>query len=125
MTPALEIRRDGNCLWIVPRTLHGDLLTSPEAASLRNELQASTAPRLIVDLSELPYFGSTVLEFLVSLWRRVTKKGGRLVIYRASAVGRDVLTAAQLDRLWPLAEDREQALRLVQESVPPEVETAD
>jgi anti-anti-sigma regulatory factor len=62
--------------------------------------------------SELPYFGSMLLDLLVVLWRRVARRDGRLILYKPSAVGREVLSAARLDQLWPIARTREEAFDL-------------
>src|SRR3954468_6959666 len=102
MPQSLLFQRDGDCIWITPRTSHADLEATPELVALRKEIDADGAARLVVDLSQLPYFGSTVLEFLVTLWRRVGRGDGRLVIYKPTAVGREVLSAARLDQLWPI-----------------------
>jgi len=125
MPESLQFYRDGDCLWITPRAIHTDLEATPEGVALRKELEQAASPRLIVDLSHLSFFGSTVLEFLVLLWRRVGRKQGRLVIFKPSAIGREVLSAARFDRLWPLAETREEALRLAREADREDVEAAD
>ncbi len=113
MTASIHVRREGDCLWVEPQTTHGDLITSPEVKALQAEIDRDDAGRLIFDLSQLPYFGSNVLELLILLGRHVGR--GRLVIHHPSALGRDVLAAAQLDRVWPVADTAEEAMRLLHE----------
>lgn len=112
MAEALRFHRDGDCLWVTPQTSHADLCLTPEMDALRAELDSSGIVRIVVDLSGLPYFGSMLLDLLVVLWRRVARRDGRLILYKPSAVGREVLSAARLDQLWPVAETREEAMDL-------------
>jgi len=112
MAEAILFQRDGDCLWVTPQSSHKDLCLTPEMDALRRELDNSGLIRVIVDLSSLPYFGSMLLDLLVVLWRRVGRRDGRLILYKPSPVGREVLSAAKLDQLWPLAETREEAFEL-------------
>ena len=69
---------------------------------------------VVVDLGEIPYFGSTVLEWMVQLWKRVKTKGGRLAACNASLIGREVLAAANFDKLWGLFSSQSEALAAIQ-----------
>src|SRR5215207_7327321 len=111
MAEALRFQREHDCLWVIPQTSHADLSLTPEMDLLRAELDSSGIVRIVVDLSELPYFGSMLLDLLVVLWRRVGRRDGRLILYKPSAVGREVLSAARLDQLWPVAETRDEAFQ--------------
>jgi anti-anti-sigma factor len=113
MAEALTFHRDGDCMWVTPQTSHADLCLTPEMDALRGELDSSGIVRIVIDLSELPYFGSTLLDLLVVLWRRVARREGRLILYKPSAVGREVLSAARLDQLWPVAQTRDEAFQFV------------
>jgi anti-anti-sigma factor len=117
MPEMLDFRREGDCLWITPTAGFARLAVVPELTELRAEIERGTV-RLIVDLSELSHFGSMMLDFLVVLWRLVGRREGRLVIYKPSAIGREVLAAARLDQLWPIADTRDEALRLAREPEP-------
>jgi anti-anti-sigma factor len=115
MAELLHFQHDGDCLWITPKA-NVELSGTPEMSALKQELQKSGAVRLVVDLSGLPHFGSNVLGFLVLLWKRVAQQDGRLVLHKPSASGREVLAISRLDQLWPIAQTREDAMRLVQEA---------
>ena len=65
---------------------------------------------VIVDLGQIPYFGSTVLEWMVQMWKRAKAKGGKLATCQASPIGREVLAAARFDLLWGIFGTREEAL---------------
>jgi anti-anti-sigma factor len=112
MAEVIRYYREGDCLWVTPQSSHQDLCLSAEMDALRAEIDDNGIVRVIVDLSTLPYFGSMLLDFLVVLWRRVGRRDGRLILYKPSPVGREVLSAAKLDQLWPLAETREEAIEL-------------
>lgn len=112
MSASLRFHREGEVLWVTPLSAHADLCLTPEMDALRAELDSSGIIRVIVDLSGLPYFASTLLDMLVVLWRRVGRRDGKLILYKTSPIGREVLSAARLDQLWPLAESREEANRL-------------
>ena len=75
-----------------------------------DKLDAPALKRLVVDLQELPYFGSTVLDWLVQLWNRMKAKGGAMAACNVSRVGREVLSLARLDTLWKVVGTREEAL---------------
>jgi anti-anti-sigma factor len=110
MAEVFRFQQDGDCLWVIPQSSQTDMSLTPEMDALKAEINRSEAPRVIVDLSELPYFGSVLLDFLVVLWRMIGRRDGRLILYKPSPVGREVLSAVRLDQLWPVAESRRAAI---------------
>ena len=114
MAEVLRFQHEGDCLWVTPQSSHSDLSLSREMDLLKADIQRSGTLRVIVDLSQLPYFGSMLIDLLVVLWRLIGRRDGRLILYKPSAIGREVLSAAKLDQLWPLAETREDAIALAQ-----------
>ena len=81
-----------------------------ELTEVQEQVDSASTQQVIIDLGEIPYFGSTVLEWMAQLWKRVKSKGGRLAIVRPSEIGREVLAAARLERLWGIFETRDQAI---------------
>lgn len=73
------------------------------------------AKHAIIDLGALDYFGSIMLELLVVLWKRVHANGGKLALCNVSLVGKEILATAKFDTLWPILEDRAEALETVRE----------
>lgn len=112
MAEVLRFHHDGDCLWVTPLTSHQDFCLTPELDELRDELDRSAAQRVIVDLTGLPTFGSTLLDLLVVIWRKVGRREGRLVLLKPSPIGREVLSAAKLDQLWDIADSRDEAVEL-------------
>ena len=78
---------------------------------MQEQLDSPATQQLIVDLGEIPYFGSTVLEWMAQLWKRVKTKGGRLAVIRPSAISKEVLNTARLEKLWGIFDTRDQAVR--------------
>ena len=72
--------------------------------------------KLIVDLAQAPFFGSSLLELIRVIWNDLTAQGGRLVLCNPSPVGREVLEIAKFDQAWPLVETRDEALTLLSSS---------
>jgi anti-anti-sigma factor len=70
--------------------------------------------KLVVDLEQAPFFGSSFLEVLRVLWNDVaSKNGGEMVICNPSPVGREVLQIAKFDQIWPIVDSRGDALELL------------
>ena len=88
--------------------------TEPHVASewvtVQDHIDSPRTRHVIVDLGEIQYFGSTVLEWMVQMWKRAKAKGGKLATCNASPIGREVLTAARFDLLWGIFGTREEAI---------------
>jgi anti-anti-sigma factor len=99
----VRARQEGDVLVITPLFTYATF-TEPgimdEWAALQTRLDAAETKHVMVDLGEIPYFGSTVLEWMALLWKSVKAKGGKLAAVRPSPIGREVLDTARLQRLW-------------------------
>ena len=65
---------------------------------------------LVVDLSEVKYFGSVFISFLLRCHLLVKKHGSELVLAGASDRARELLHLMQLDTLWALYSTRAEAM---------------
>ncbi|WP_373653569.1 DinB family protein [Schlesneria sp. DSM 10557] len=90
-----------------------------ELDEIREQRRCMGCSKLIVDLAEAPFFGSSLLELIRVLWNDISRQGGRLVICNPSPVGREVLEVAKFHQIWPIMESREEAFIAL--SVPPNV----
>ena len=110
----VRAEQQGNVVLITPLFTSYSTLSEPgldsEWAAVEQQLDSPATKHVIIDLGEIPYFGSTVLEWMSLIWKRIKVKGGKLAIARPSAIGREVLDAARLQRLWSIFETREAAL---------------
>jgi anti-anti-sigma factor len=108
----VRAEQHGNVLVITPLFTYATF-AEPEVATELTEVQeqidSPDTEQVIIDLGEIPYFGSTVLEWMAQLWKRVKSKGGRLAVVRPSEIGREVLAAARLEKLWGIFDTRDQA----------------
>lgn len=81
---------------------------------LVKHVQTSAVKRIIVDMGEVEYFGSIVLEALLRVWNEVRGPDGKLVLCHVSDVGKEILELARFDTLWPICDSRAEALETVQ-----------
>jgi anti-anti-sigma factor len=66
---------------------------------------------LIFDLSEVDYFGSVFLSFLLRCHKRVRERHGtEVVVAGASPKARELLHLTALDTLWALYDSKQEAL---------------
>lgn len=77
--------------------------------AVQEQLETPEVKNVIVDLGQIPYFGSTMLEWMVQMWKRISAKGGKLATCNASPIGREVLVTARFDKLWGVCDSRDQA----------------
>lgn len=86
---------------------------------LLNYIADTQTQRVILDLSHLGYFGSTMLEMMVVLWKRLSAKQGRFAICCVSPVGREILHIAKFDTIWPIRSTRAEAIQALLAPQPP------
>lgn len=111
--PLVRLEQAGNVLIVSPLFTFGAFTEADlhaEWAAIERQLRDPAVQHATIDLGEIPYFGSTVLEWMVLIWKRVEPRGGRLAICNCSDIGRDILRAARFDTLWQICEDRAGAL---------------
>jgi len=73
-------------------------------------LKEQPVPLVIVDLSEVGYFGSVFLALLLRCHKFVKSRGGELVLCGANNMAVELLRITALDTLWAIYETREQAM---------------
>ena len=94
------------------RTLAEDEMLE-EWDQLLSRLNQYDTTHAIIDLTELDYFGSIMLDLMVRLWKRVSAGGGKLAICNVSKVGEEILKTAKFDSMWPIVSSREEGLAAV------------
>jgi anti-sigma B factor antagonist len=89
-------------------TLKGTLLETAERAD---------PPLIVLDLSNLRYFGSALIESLFRAWNHLkSRPGGRLALCGLTSYCREVVEITHLDQLWSIFETRDQAVRSMKNS---------
>ncbi len=73
--------------------------------------QTVTPPKLILDMAVTEFFGSSYIEILFRVWKRLNSQpDAQFAITGLQPYCREVLEITHLDRLWPLYATREEAL---------------
>ena len=104
---------------------HGDvavIIPSPEVESMPENLIQQAAEivlaplrkdppaGLVIDLSQVKFFGSVFISFLLKCHMLVKKHGSEVVLAGASDRIRELLHLTALDTLWALYDTRSQAV---------------
>jgi len=72
---------------------------------------AADPPRILIDLSQTEFFGSSFIELLFRIWNRMnSQKGGKFGVCGMTPYCREVLEITHLDQLWGIYANRDQAL---------------
>ncbi|MCA8985214.1 MAG: STAS domain-containing protein [Planctomycetaceae bacterium] len=85
-------------------------LIEQAADVIMSPLRDQSMPLVVVDLSEVGYFGSVFLALLLRCHKFVKSKGGELVLCGASPMAAELLRITALDTLWAMYDTREEAL---------------
>jgi len=104
---------------------HGDLavvVPSPEVESMPENLiqqaaqlvlaplKADPPSGLVVDLSQVKFFGSVFISFLLRCHTPIKMNGSDMVLAGASPRVRELLRMTSLDTLWAIYDTRQEAL---------------
>src|SRR4051794_2744150 len=72
-----------------------------ELKALFLEIGTQAEPPLVVlDLSQLRFFGSAFIEVMFRVWHQVNGRGGKFALAGLTAYCREVVEITHLDRLW-------------------------
>lgn len=108
-----QLEWHGDAVVIIPasnvESMNWDLIE--QAADLvMSPLANQDVPLVVVDLSEVGYFGSVFLALLLKCHKQIKSRGGEMVLCGASPMARELLQITALDTLWAIYDSREQAL---------------
>jgi len=111
-----QLEWHGNVVVIIPasnvESMRWDLIE--QAAEIVMEpMREMDVPMVVVDLSDVSYFGSVFLALLLRCHKLVKSRGGELVICGASKMAAELLRVTALDTLWAIYDSREEALEAV------------
>lgn len=73
-------------------------------------LDEATPPLVVVDLSNVQFFGSSFIELLFRARNHLNNRSGRLAICGLQGYCREVVEVAHLDQLWLVCDDRPAAI---------------
>lgn len=110
---SFRIERHGDIAVIIPSPdveKMSDNVMEQAAQMVLAPLRADPPAGLIFDLSQVDYFGSIFLSFLLRCHKRAREQGSEVVVAGASPRARELLHLTALDTLWPLYATRAEAL---------------
>ncbi|MCA9161991.1 MAG: STAS domain-containing protein [Planctomycetales bacterium] len=121
----LDIDLLDDAIFVTPKQNIGslmDLELRDEWAELNKVVDDNQVRYAIVDLAHLNYFGSSVLDWMISLWKHVKLQNGGLALCNVSPVGMEILQTSNLDSRWTIAGTRAEALAKLRENDPADSE---
>jgi anti-sigma B factor antagonist len=88
-----------------------DLANSPEMRLLvLREIRENRPPRLVLNLSEVPYIDSSGVASLVEGLKASRDFGSRFILFGLSTSTREILQLSRLMKVFEVCENEEQAL---------------
>jgi anti-anti-sigma factor len=111
---AIHIERHGDIAIIVPasevESMQWDLIEQA-AEIVVMPLKREPPSGLIVDLSQVSFFGSVFLSLLLRCHKQIKQQGGEMVLCGVSERARELLRLTALDTIWAIYDTREQAIQ--------------
>ncbi len=84
-----------------------------ELTALLDQFEKSDLNSAVVDLRNSPYFGTSMLQVMTAIWKRVRARGGKMAVCGLSDTGLEILQVTRFDTLWPICTSQEEALKAV------------
>jgi anti-anti-sigma factor len=115
----LEAKIDSDTLLITSLGWAGGLALDEmllELAGLLDEFEQSRLKHAVIDLEKSSYFGTSMLQAMTAIWKRVRAAGGKMAICNVSDMGREILHVTKFDTLWPICPSQREALGVVGEA---------
>jgi anti-anti-sigma factor len=110
---SFHIERHGDIAVIVPspevESMHENLIQQA-AQMVVATLKEDPPAGLVIDLSQVSYFGSVFLSFLLRCHMLAKKHGSEVVLAGASERTRELLHLTALDTLWAIYNTRAEAI---------------
>jgi anti-anti-sigma factor len=107
-----RFERHGEVTLILPSPAfeHMDPTLIADAADvLASVLRSIEPPLFVVDLSEVPFFGSAFISLLLKCTNVASSQGGQLCLVGAQQRARELLHITSLDMFWPMYATRQEA----------------
>jgi anti-anti-sigma factor len=111
---SFRVERHGDIAVVIPspevESMHENLIQQA-AHMVLAPLQKDPPAGLVVDLTQVKYFGSVFLSFLLRCHMLAKRHGSEVVLAGASERSRELLHLTALDTLWALYDTRAEALQ--------------
>jgi anti-sigma B factor antagonist len=110
---SFRIERHGEIAVVIPspkvEEMH-ETMIAQATKMVVNSLKEDPPAGIIIDLSQVGYFGSNFLSFLLRCHKRFKEDGSEIVLAGASERILELLHLTSLDTLWALYGTRQEAL---------------
>jgi anti-anti-sigma factor len=111
---SFRVERHGDLAVIIPASEVENMpenLIQQAAEIVLAPLRRDPPAGLVIDLSEVRYFGSVFLSFLLKCHTLIKRHGSEVVLAGASEPIRELLHLTALDTLWAIYDTRAEALQ--------------
>lgn len=78
-------------------------------------LDGSEIAHVVFDFAKVSYFGSSMLEAMLYLWKKIDAQGGKLAVCNLSSTAAEILRLSRFDKIWRVCGSRDEALAYVNE----------
>jgi anti-anti-sigma factor len=110
---SFRIERHGEVAVVVPsprvEEMH-ETMIQQAANMVMNSLKEDLPAGIVVDLSQINYFGSVFVSFLLRCHHLAKTRGSEIVLAGASEPARELLHLLDLQTIWALYPTRQEAL---------------
>ncbi len=96
-----------------------DAATAPELEAQLYELLAQGEAQIVVDMAEVNYISSSGLKVLLATLRQARRQQGNLALCNLQPKVAAILEMAGFDLVFPIGQDLEAAIRLLEQARPP------
>lgn len=77
------------------------------------QLDQPEVKHVVFDFEKVNYFGSSMLEAMLYLWKRISTDEGKMAVCNVSETATEILKLSRFDTIWPICASRQEALDLV------------
>ncbi|HYW81204.1 MAG TPA: STAS domain-containing protein [Thermoguttaceae bacterium] len=124
-----SVESENETLIVTPLRSVGSLAEEnvrPELDAIIEEIRQRELKHAVIDLREITYFGTSMLEAMFAIWRRIrtdhneSAEGetpqaetirGQMTLCNVSTMGREILRVSRFDTLWPICDSKDDAIR--------------
>ncbi len=110
----IQIKRQGDLAIIIPasevETMEWELIEQAAEIVLM-PLKREPPAGVIVDLSQVSFFGSVFLSLLLRCHKLVKQQGGEMVLCGVSQRAKELLEVTALDTIWAIYNSRDEAIQ--------------
>jgi anti-anti-sigma factor len=113
-TESFQVERQGDIAVIIPASeveSMSESLIQQAAEAVLAPLRRNPPDGLVIDLSQVKFFGSVFISFLLKCHMLVKRHGSEVVLAGASDRIRELLHLTALDTLWALYTTRDEAVQ--------------